>query len=95
VGVNRRYFSVVLISGLLFAAAVLFPFTFPRPSASVDSFSGEIRSFYVGRNETGDSRPRYVPGEVVVKFKREAVSEEIAALRIGRARMFLSKSFSS
>lgn len=81
---KRRYFAVLLVSGILLAAAIPLAITLSNPSAGVDSFSEDIRTMYQNRGEIAKSRPRYVPGEVIVKFKREAAEGEIVGLRVGQ-----------
>ena len=82
---NRRYFAVLLISGILLAAAVPLAITVSNPSAGVDSFPENIQTMYRNRNETESPWPKYVPGEVIVKFKKEAAEGEIVGLKIGQS----------
>jgi len=82
--VNRRYLAVLLVSGILLAAAIPLAITLSNPSAGVDSFSENIQTLYQNRSEIAKSRPKYVPGEVIIKFKREAAEGEIFGLRVGQ-----------
>jgi len=82
--VNRSHLAVLLISGILLAAAIPLAITLSKPSAGVDSFSEDIRTMYQNRGEIEKSRPRYVPGEVIIKFKKEAAEGEIVGLRVGQ-----------
>ena len=42
---------------------------------------------YQNRNETERPRPKYVLGEVIVKFKKEAAEGEIVGLKIGHSQV--------
>jgi len=53
--------------------------------AGVDSFPENIQTMYQNRNETESPWPKYVPGEVIVKFKKEAAEGEIVGLKIGQS----------
>jgi hypothetical protein len=83
--VNRRVFAVLLISGILLAAAIPLAITFSNPSVDVDSSPLPIQTMYRNRNETESPWPKYVPGEVIVKFKKEAAEGEIVGLKIGQS----------
>ena len=39
---------------------------------------------YQNRNEISKSRPKYVSGEVIIEFKKEAAEGEIVGLRVGQ-----------
>jgi len=82
--VKRRILAVLLVSGILLAAAIPLVITLSNSSAVVDSFPENIQTLYRNRGEIAKSRPKYVPGEVIIKFKREASEGEIFGLRIGQ-----------
>ena len=81
---NRRHLVVLLISGILLATAIPLAITLSNPSAVVDSFPENIQTLYANRNETDRLEPKYVPDEVIIKFKREAAEGEIVGFRIGQ-----------
>ena len=80
----RRYLRVLLVSGVLLLAVVPLRNVVFNVS-DVDSFSDGVPTLYVrqdsGRNE---SRPKYVPDEVIIKFREIAAEREIAGLRGGQ-----------
>ena len=84
---NRRHLVVLLISGILLVAAIPLAITLSNPSAVVDSFPENIQTLYANRNETDRLEPKYVPDEVIIKFKREAAEGEIVGLKIGQSQV--------
>ena len=48
---NRRIFAVLLISGILLAAAIPLVITLSNPSAGVGSFPLPIQTMYRNRND--------------------------------------------
>ncbi len=87
---NRRYFVVLLISGLLLVAVVPLENILSNPSTDVDSSSDYIPTMHIlqdveeSRDGIGKSRLKYVPGEVIIKFRREATEDEIFGLGVGQ-----------
>jgi serine protease len=81
--VNRRHLVVLLISGILLAAAIPLAITLSKPSGDVDSIPLPIETMYENYDEMRP-RPNYVPGEVIVKFRKEVTEGEIVGLRIGQ-----------
>jgi len=81
VRLNRRIFAVLLISGILLAAAIPLVITLSNPSAGVGSSPLPIQTMYRNRNETERPWPKYVPDEVIIKFRKEVTEGEIAGLR--------------
>ena len=84
---KRSHFAVLLISGILLAAAIPLVITFSNPSAGVGSSPLHIQTMYRNRNETERPWPKYVPGEVIIKFKKEAAEGEIVGLKIGQSQV--------
>ena len=84
---NRRHLAVLLVSGLLLAVAIPLAITFSNPSGNVDSFPLPIQTMYLSRNETERPWPKYLPDEVIIKFKKEAPEGEIVGLKIGQSQV--------
>ena len=84
---NGRIFAVLVVSGILLAAAIPLVITLSNPSAGVGSSPVPIQTMYRDRNETERPWPKYVPGEVIIKFKREAAEGEIVGLKIGQSQV--------
>ena len=79
---KRRYFAVLLISGILLAAAIPLAITLSNPSADVDSSPDYIQTVYRNLTEIEKPGPKYVPGELIIRFKKEATEERIVGLRV-------------
>jgi len=73
-GVKKRYLAVLLVSGMLLVAVIPLKNMLYNPSTDVDSLRV--------RNKIEKPGPKYVPGELVIKFKKEATEEEINDLEI-------------
>lgn len=80
--VVRRVLAVLLIFLILVAAAAFLAYTFSGSSVG-DSVSRMIRVFDGSTGDKGGLGLSFVPGEVVVKLRREASEGEIAGLRSG------------
>jgi subtilisin family serine protease len=80
--INRRGLAVLLMVLLLVVAVVLVSGEFSGQPAVVDSPFGPIRTLYAG--DSNKSRPRFVGGEVLVKFSTRASEGEVAGLRVAQ-----------
>jgi len=72
--VNRRLLAVLLISGILLVAVIPLKNMLSNLSTDVDSLRV--------RNKIEKPTPKYVPSELIIKFKQEATEEEIDDLGI-------------
>ena len=74
--------AVLLISGMLLVAVIPLKNILSNPSTDVDSSPEYIRTMYfpqdvdVNGSKIEKPRPKYVPGELIIKFKKEATEEE-------------------
>jgi serine protease len=82
--VNRRILAVLLVSGILLAAAIPLVITLSNQSGNVDSPPLRIQTMYRNRNETERPWPKYVADEVIIKFRKEVTEGEIVGLRVGQ-----------
>ena len=83
---NRRYFAVLLISGILLVAAIPLAITLSNPSADFDT-SRYIPMYVLenadkNRDEIEEPRSKYVLDELIVRFKRGVTEEEIACMHL-------------
>ena len=97
----RRRLLAVLLCGLLLVAVLALMSMLAHYSTGVVSSSDYILPMYVlqdvgkNRDEIAKTGPRYVPDELIIKFRKEASAKEVNDLRIERgAQEVYASSFS-